>query len=270
MRSRLQEDLNTDDPLDAEVQMLIALRQAEEPVLSPGQITEIQGRLRQAIKKERKGFSLETWLPYLLLQAQARLVYRGFWLASALMYLLGFLVSIAAYTPDRGAVTLVLCAPLIAAAGMALLYQTESAQAMEIERAMPVSLPVIILARMTLVFAYDLALALLASLGVWLVYPSLALGSLLSAWFGPMVVLSALAFLVSVLGRNPNGGIIVSMTLWFFYTALRFTQSGGLRVSDLHISIPPAFWLCAAIGLVAAGLWWLNHDQRVPDGGLNG
>ena len=268
--TRLREDLGGEEPRSTDVRMLLDLREISELILSADQIARLQNQLRRAAQLEQRGFKFGEWQPYLLIRAQLSLVYRTLWVASALMYMLGFLVTLYMSIQGGGAIFFVFCAPMIAATGMALLFQAESTQAFEIERAMPVPLTVIILARMTLIFVYDLGLALLASLGLSLIFPSLVLGQIINAWFGPMVFLSALAFLVSVVSRSATGGITFSMILWFFYTGIRFSQFKAIQLNNLFPPMLPIGLVIFGIVMVIPGLWWLSRGERTLDGGLNG
>jgi hypothetical protein len=73
---------------------------------------------------------------------------------------------------------------------------------------------VILLARVTLVFGYDLILALLSSaVPALLNATSLGLASLITTWLGPMAMLSALSLLLSVCW-NPEGAMGVALALW--------------------------------------------------------
>jgi hypothetical protein len=71
----------------------------------------------------------------------------------------------------------------------------------------------LLLARVTLVFGYDLALAVAASAVVRLVATEVELAELVIAWLGPMTLLSALS-LVLAMWTGPNVSIAVAVTLW--------------------------------------------------------
>ena len=78
----------------------------------------------------------------------------------------------------------------------------------------PTSPRVILLARVTLVFGYDLILALLSSAVLTLLNATpLGLTSLITTWLGPMAALSALSLLLSVCW-NPEGATGVTLALW--------------------------------------------------------
>jgi hypothetical protein len=71
----------------------------------------------------------------------------------------------------------------------------------------------VLLARLTLVHAYNLGLALVASLFLLLAIPPDLLGILILSWLGPMTCLSALALLLS-LWIGTSNSIAIAYGLW--------------------------------------------------------
>lgn len=151
-----------------------------------------------------------------LVLAQVRLIRVSVWLASAFVLGLGVLVaglgSDVRVTPAQGwpGTVLALVAPIVAAAGIAGVCGQEP----ELVKATVTSPRVVLLARVALVFAYDLVLALMASLalaGVGVDPPGL--GPLIGAWLGPMALLSALCLVIGV-GVGTTSALTVTLTLW--------------------------------------------------------
>ena len=165
-----------------------------------------------------------------VLFGQLPLVRRRLWLASALVMALGAAIA-AAGTGDSAGLVLALVAPLVTAAGLAVVYGPDVDPGLELVAATPTSPRIVLLARLTLVFGYDLLLALVAS-GV-LVGFGVAGGvwALISAWFGPMALLSGLSFGVS-LWLGPNVAVAAAMTVW----ALRLLASKTIGLLPLSVA----------------------------------
>jgi hypothetical protein len=146
---------------------------------------------------------------YSLLRAQAYLIRREMWPTSAAVMVMGILVTFLV-----GKLEIIrFLAPLVAAASLAAIFGPEHDPACELTLATPTSPWKVLLARLTLVHAYNLALALAASLFlVALIQPGV-LGALILGWLGPMTFLSALALLLS-LWIGTGNSIAVAYGLW--------------------------------------------------------
>jgi hypothetical protein len=149
---------------------------------------------------------------WVLLTMEARLLHPAIWMASALIMVAGVGFTLA--RSGASEFVLALAVPLIAAAGVAGSYGPENDRAFELVAVTPTSPRVILLARVTLVFGYDLILALLSSAVLALLNATpLGLTSLIMTWLGPMATLSALSLLLSVCW-NPEGATGVALALW--------------------------------------------------------
>jgi hypothetical protein len=213
-------------------------------------------RLRQRIGE---------WWPLLILRAQARVVQREIWLASALVMVLGLVVTLSAYNAGQ-MLPLVLLAPVIAAVGMALLYDSSLEQILELERGMPIPMRILLMARMALVFSFDSVLALIASLILVTAHSEIALWPLVLDWLVPMAFLSMLAFLISVLSRDSMTGITLSLAAWSVLVFRRFSVGIFERLPDLT-SVQARPWLlmlALAFGLLSL---WLAGRESKPIGG---
>ncbi|GGO71789.1 hypothetical protein [Nonomuraea cavernae] len=147
-----------------------------------------------------------------LLVMEARLLHPGVWAASFLV--MAVCAGFAAMRVVVPEVVLGLSVPLVAGTGVAGLYGPERDRAFEVVAVTPTSPRVVLLARVTLVFGYDLVLALLVS-GVLAVAGGSPGGvaGLVTAWLGPMALLAAVALLLSVCWR-PGGAIGVALAAW--------------------------------------------------------
>jgi hypothetical protein len=108
-----------------------------------------------------------TWLVQLV-ASQVPLVRREIWPASTVVMAIGAAVSLT--TAGRVGATpgtaLALLAPLAAALGIAMIYGEENDPALELALTSPTSPRLIVLARLVLVLAWDLGLAIAASLAL--------------------------------------------------------------------------------------------------------
>ncbi|MEO8395545.1 MAG: hypothetical protein ABI700_21300, partial [Chloroflexota bacterium] len=168
---------------------------------------------------------------WLLLRSQTRLVHPVTWLASGLVIALGGLVTLLLYQPagttgttgTTGAeLPLVIVAPLVAACGVAFLYGLEADPALELLMATPVPPRLILLARLALLFGFNLAITLVCSVVLTLTHAQLSLIPLIAAWLAPMTFLSALAFLLSVIFFDALASVLISLLLWIGVTLRHF------------------------------------------------
>ena len=123
--------------------------------------------------------------------------------ASAVVFALGIVVTQATDQP-----LIPLLAPALAAVGVANAYGAGADVAYEITRTMPVSSRMILLVRITLVFAINTVLGGIASL----VTP--ALGSVTLLWLLPMVAISMIGLAVATLLGSPVIGGGVALLVW--------------------------------------------------------
>ncbi|NDJ61440.1 MAG: hypothetical protein GYB67_09960, partial [Chloroflexi bacterium] len=161
-----------------------------------------------------------TWAA-LILRSQLRIVHSAIWVASALVLALGLIVTLLAYQPDQTwrDLPFVVLAPLVTALGVAFLYGMDADPALELQFATPISPRRVLLARLALLFGFNLVLCLGASVVLALLPGDLSLWPLIMAWLAPMTFLSALAFFMSVLFFDPLQSVLLSLLLWTFVAA---------------------------------------------------
>jgi hypothetical protein len=147
-----------------------------------------------------------------LLGVELRLVRPSVWLASLLVMACAVAMAVTS-GHGMGATVLSLVAPLIAAGGVGAVAGPRRDPALEALSVTVTSPRLILLARVTLVFAYDFALAVLASAVVWVAAPQVTLGGLVTGWLGPMTLLSALCLLLAM-WTGPNLAMGVAGALW--------------------------------------------------------
>jgi hypothetical protein len=147
-----------------------------------------------------------------LLRAELRLVRPAVWVASVLV--MACAVGLARGGGDDSfGLLLSLVAPLLAVAGVAAVYGPESDPAFDVLALTPTSPRLVLLARVTLVFGYDLVLSLAASALAPLVAPDVRLVGLVAAWLGPMTLLLALS-LVLAMWIGPSWAMAAAGSVW--------------------------------------------------------
>ncbi len=198
-----------------------------------------------------------------LVGAQVRVLRGSLWLSSAIVMAMGFAVAwVAGRSGVVGAV-----APLVAAFGVSQVYGPQHDPAFELTEATPTSPRVVLLARLVLVFGYDLLLALAASGAVALVLPGTVVETVIASWLAPMTFLSALALLCSV-SMGSQAGVGLAFGLWLlrgmvtrsmFPVALSWAaayEAWWLRSSWLF-ALAAVLWLC--------GIWLAGRGEgRLP------
>lgn len=205
---------------------------------------------------------------WLILRSQTRLVHPATWAASGLVIALGALVSLVFYNSTQTGAELpfVFVAPLVAACGVAFLYGLDADPALELQLATPISSRMILLARLALLFGFNLAITLVCSLLLALVQAQVSLIPLIVAWLAPMTFLSALAFLLSVLFFDSLASVLLCFLLWMGIALRHVTFSAGFVFPDV---LNPAFYpfmLLAAPALVLLALWLAEREERWTGG----
>lgn len=205
-------------------------------------------------------------LSWQLLRGQVPLVRRSIWAASALTITLGYVVALLAGR-GSGAQVLALLAPIVAAFGVAFIYGPETDPSLELALATPTSPRLVLLTRLTLVFGYDLLLALGATVALYATRGDMSPWPLISLWLGPMLFLSALSLALSVL-LGPTAAVTGAMLLWAVRLGL-LTQPGRSFLPDPAADILASFWWTGpallALGglLLALALFYAPRQERL-------
>jgi hypothetical protein len=202
-----------------------------------------------------------------LLRAELRLVRPSVWVASMLVMACA-VAAVAAGDHGAAAPVLSLVAPLVAVAGVAGVHGPQRDPAFEALAVTATSPRLVLLARVTLVFAYDLALAVAASAVLKLVAPQVGLVELVVAWLGPMTLLSALS-LVLAMWIGPNVSIAVATALWLLRlgTVSAPELSGGwlaARMRQVWATSPGT--VAVTLALLAAAVALSRRRGRPRDG----
>jgi hypothetical protein len=270
-------------PTDAEAMLdtVQRLRTWQAPSLSHAQTEQLTARLLAELDAipdapipVRAGHFvwIGRWLPLALLNYQRRMIGWEVWVLSALIMAIGTFVTgiVARAQPGYAldSLPLVVIAPLVAAFGVGFVYRSEANPMVELEKISTLSLPTIVLARLTLIFGCNLLLSVGSSLALGAAWAGsdLSLGALVLAWLVPMTLLSAVAFLISVLTFEPFVGGAVALVLWASYHLVRAWQAAGLLS---HVNLPalttglmPLVSIGVALLLAAIAFWYIGREER--------
>jgi hypothetical protein len=139
-----------------------------------------------------------------ILKRQAALIHKSVWLGSLGIMLLGSILSInglfgAGNSNLQNAISyLALFMCISAAAGTAFLYGGENDLALELILTTPTSIRVIMLFRFMLVLGYNILLSACASIAIAMLHGG-GLWEVIQCWLGPMILISSIAFSISLL-----------------------------------------------------------------------
>ena len=213
---------------------------------------------------------IRDWWPLLLVQAQLRVVRREIWAASALVMVLGTLVTLMDNAPS-GLSPIAIFAPLVAAVGVAFLYDNDVEQMLEIENTTAASARLLLLTRLTLVFGFDLVLGLVGSVTLSLFHADVLLWPLVLSWLVPMAFLSATSFLLSVVLGDALIGSVFGLMVWGLHVWMQtFPDNSPLmQLLVLHGLNSPqyrGFLLVISGLLIWMALWIVGREDRIGSG----
>ena len=197
-----------------------------------------------------------------LLRVQLLLMHNELWVGSAALMFIFLAMALLVARVE----VLHFFVPMIAAGTMTLIYGSEHDPAAELTFATPISPWKILLARLTLVSAYNVFLALCATVGLLLILPPQALGELILGWLAPMTFLSALALLLS-LWIGTSNALFISYTLWSAqYLALTsvgewFAFLTPWLESYRQFWNDPALLFILGFALILFALWSTGREQ---------
>lgn len=268
LKAMLTEDTGSEEMADGLLPHVEALKRWPTPDHAPAEIQALLQVLSAEMPNSNRRLNLR-WIG-LILWAQVRIIGTALWGASALVMVMGTLVTLVTYQPGTDQFApLVILAPIITALGVGLLYDTERELQFEIEDATPLGVMFLLLARLVLIFGFNLGLALLGSVVLAVGRADISLTPLLLAWLLPMTFLSALAFFLSVALRSAALSIAVSLVIWSLHVFL--TASGEVSALFYVLSMPglsdestrPLLLLASILGIGAAFLTLQTTDRNV-------
>ncbi|GIH61839.1 anti-sigma factor family protein [Microbispora siamensis] len=192
-----------------------------------------------------------------ILTRQRTLIRWPVWALAAALIAGGAILAALAPT-GHAAQVLAMTVPLAAALAVAGACGTDNDPPAELAAALPTPPRVVLLARLTLVLTATVTAGLLATLALTALTSGGGAAGLVTAWFGPLVPLSATSFALSVLYR-PSAGVITALALWLA-RALSTGQTAATGLSPALLRIVDPLWtpgpavLTSAAALVAATL----------------
>ena len=256
-----QTDLSMWREVSAEIQTTNQAAEAPSAELVDAALSK--ARISSSKREQAQGLGLmrRTWQ---LLHAQAFLVRREMWPASAAVMALGIIVALLSNHVEA----VYFIAPLVAAASLSVLFSPEYDPAYELTLATPTSPWKVLLARLSIVSAYNLLLALIAALALLALVPLDLLGVLILGWLAPMAFLSALALLLS-LWIGTSNAVTIAYILWIAQY-LSYQSVGTWMGSPVWSSVILAyqqFWhspvvlFPLSILLIGMALWSANRPS---------
>jgi anti-sigma factor RsiW len=202
-----------------------------------------------------------------LLLSQIPLVRREIWPASGLIMVIGYIIAILV----ENEAALYFIAPMLAAAGVGVLYGNENDPAFELTLATPTTQRQILLARLAAVFGYNLVLGIIASFALIPVLNMPEIQIVILNWLAPMALLASLALLFSVWIGTSNA-ISVTYFIWlsrYFLISIadgvlfqNFNQI-SLNVIEAYLDLwqNPVMMLSVALVLSLVAFWSVSQEK---------
>ncbi|MBN2048066.1 MAG: zf-HC2 domain-containing protein [Anaerolineaceae bacterium] len=239
-----------------------AVREANRPVMPPAHLAVSAFQTIHA-HEARHWTIADLWQ---LVLAQIPLIRKEIWSASLLVILIGLIISLIF---ERNAF-LYFLAPLIAASGLSVLFTPQDDPALELVASTPSSRARILLARVSLVFGYNLLLAVLSMVALSFYTRETLTSQMILEWLAPVALLASLALFLSLLTSSHNA-VFIAYSLWLlrFFVENRESLQGFGEPSPLFHSLASwsrAFWANPLIPILIAGVVFsaalLFADQR--------
>jgi len=205
------------------------------------------------------------WKAWYILRSQIALIRREIWVSSALVSLLGIIVALLVENVNA----IYFLAPFISAAGVAYIYGMQNDPALELILATPISAQQILMARLALVFGYNILLTFSSSLLILLIHGQFAQFSwvVLLDWMAPMAFLSSLALFCSLLWGSVNA-VVIAYSLWVvkgIMPELEFSgryATGFVSLMDFLNKVEtPSHLLLISLLLFALAMWFTGKKQ---------
>ena len=197
-----------------------------------------------------------------LLRMQLLLIHSELWLGSAALTLIFFAMAVLVARVE----VLYFFAPIMAAGTVTLIHGSENDPASELALSTPTSPWKILLARLTLVSAYNVFLASCATIGLIVVLSPQILGELILGWLAPMTFLSALALLLSMWIGTGNA-LFISYTLWSAQYLVLTSVGEWFQFATPWLEAYRQFWQNPALlfsfglALILFALWSAGRQQ---------
>lgn len=257
LRAMLEEDTGSPEEVEALLPIVDRLHALATPTSHRRErmidtlLAEMPSKLQRQIAE---------WWPLLLLRAQLRVIRSEIWIASLLVIGLGTLVTLAQAEPGASgnSLPIVIIAPLVAAMGIAFIYGPDVDPPLEIQLATAVSPRLILLARLALVFGFDLLVGLASSVILTASDSSLSLWPLILSWLAPMAFLSGLAFFLTIYSQEALLSGLICFVLWVWQAI----EIPYFRLPDLTTDAARPWLLVLAVLLGGLAMWLAGKESR--------
>ena len=258
LRALLQEDFG--DEAGRFLPALHELSRLPELSVAQEEVTQMANKLREYLPQQSPVMQRRwhRWFPLILLRAELQLLRYELWVASALVMVIGLLVTEATHDVAQASMPFVQIAPIMAALGVAFIFNLNSEPPSEIMLTCVISLRMILLARLTVIFCANLLFGVAGSVFLVLTNSNLSLWSLVAAWLAPMTLLSALAFFLAIVARDPLFGAVASLVLWIW----QHVEIPYLRLPVTIMTMDRFFLLALAVVLCGMAVWLAGKDER--------
>lgn len=209
--------------------------------------------------------SRHLWKAWYILRSQVTLIRTEIWVSSALVSLLGIIVALLVENVNA----IYFLAPFVSAAGVAYIYGMQNDPALELTLATPISAQQILMARLTLVFGYNILLTFSSSILLLLLNGQIAQFSwaVLLDWMAPMAFLSSLALFCSLLWGSVNA-VVVAYSLWVVKGIMPELDCSGqyaagftTLVDFLNRVETPSHLLFISLLLFVLAMWFTGKKQ---------
>ncbi|MDQ2902578.1 MAG: zf-HC2 domain-containing protein [Chloroflexota bacterium] len=243
---------------------------ASAPFPSASLLEQVWARIdppvREVVTQRRSAWHVLLYL-WRVFSRQVPLIHKSIWPASALVMAFGcFLSVMSLHTYGRrghAELILALFLPVVAAAGVAFIYGSENDSALEITLSTPTSIRIVMLCRMFLVIAYNFMLAVLAS-AVFASFDGGGVVPLVQLWLGPMLLLSSLSLLLTLL----IGSLFAVLGVVAMELAQALPANAVQGMLEFHLSLS-AWWqtnplmLCLAVVLIVFAVLYAPRQPRL-------
>ncbi len=217
----------------------VAAASAPRPAPPDGPLRKAQARIAAGRTHSRAGALRRA---FELVRSQAPLIRREIWPAIAAIAVLGAGLTLVAGRPQ----VLNFLAPLAAAVTLSMIGGPENDPAWELIRSAAVSPGRTLLARLTLVYGFNLVLSAAAILVLRAAAPAIAVPPLVGAWLAPMTFLSAAGLVLSLRFGTANAVATVSVA-WLVRFLPRATAESAPDALGALLDAYRSFWASPAV-----------------------
>ena len=203
-------------------------------------------------------------------RAQVSILRPSFWLASAVITLLGMYLELAPWNNDA-ALYLRALGPLLAYLGIITVFRGMGLRTVECEIACPASVLQLTIARLVIVLGYDIALGLCLGMALWLQGPRTSHNSVTFLaftlhWLMPLLLVAGLALVLSL--RLPvalASGLAYGswLALLAFYYSLSYSLARAGTVPTMPLGVEVALGMAGLALLTTGALQFPSNVARL-------